>query len=199
MRPITVCLVIVLVSAIALVTGCGGGDSSPSTLSGTVVDAGTLQPLANASVVVTTGVSTVTDATGFFFFDSFNPGVSSVSVAAPGYVTQVVNVPAGGGDKSVGTVFLTPAPVAGTGNVTGIITEGGVAAANAVITSGGRTARSRSDGVYVLYNVPAGFQTVQVVNAAGTMGGSKNVSVSAASTVTADIPLTTSPPPPPPG
>lgn len=196
MRPITACLVIALIIAVAMVAGCGGGGSTSSSLSGTVVDGGTLQPLAGA-VVVAGGAEATTDANGDFFIASISPGLSSINVSATGYVTQFPPVSAGSGDKSVGTVFLAPAPVAGAGNVTGIITEGGAPAISAVITSAGHSARSRANGTYVLYNVPSGFQTIHAVNAASTMAGSKNVTVISASTVVADIPLTTAPPPPP--
>lgn len=196
MRASIVCLVIALTISVALVAGCGGGRSATSTLSGTVVDAGTLQPIAGA-FVVGGGLNATTDADGDFFCDGISPGASSVTVAATGYVNQVVDVPAGGGDKTVGIVYMVPAPVNGAGDVTGVITEGGVGAAGAAITSAGHAAKSRSDGTYTLYNVPAGFQTIKAINAAGTLAGSKNVSVNSSATVTADIPLTQAPPPAP--
>lgn len=199
MRPIIIGLVIALASAVAMVAGCGGGScGGGNTLSGTVVDAGSLQPIAGAQAIVG-GKAATTDANGLFVLECMGSGAVTVTVIDTNYVNSVVEVPAGSGDRSAGIVYLAPAPLPNTGNVTGIISQGGLAAAGAVITCAGHTSRSRSDGTYTLYNVLPGFQTITVVNAAGTLGGSKSVTVESGNTITANIPLTSTPPTPPSG
>lgn len=196
-------LVSVLAVAIAL-AGCGGGgDSSGNgggtiTVSGHVVDDGSLTFVQGARVVASTGQETTTDASGSFDLTGLPDSVSSVTVTKSGYTSTAVAVSAGSGDRSVGIVYLPPALLAGNGKVTGLVTSAGSGVGGAVITAVGASATSHSDGTFTLYNVPAGACTVSARSADGLSGGSANTTVVAGTSVSVSIALTTQPPPPPP-
>lgn len=180
---------------VALLTGCGGGGDGEVRLVGRVLDDGTLQPVVSARVAATGGPRDLTDATGAFDFGG-GPANGTVTVTAAGY--QPLQVPyAGGGEIDLGTLYLIPATVAGTGNISGTITSGGSAVAGATVRAAGLEARTRTNGVYRLYNVPAGFQTVFAVSPDSPTSGSRGVDVIVGDTVTADIQLTIQPPLPP--
>jgi hypothetical protein len=190
--------VAILVVALALmISGCGGGGGGSSSISGMVRDAGSLNPVAGAQVVAGSRL-TNTDATGEFLLEGAPTNAVMLSVTATGYLSQTVQAPAGSGLRYLPSpVYLVPAPLPETGNATGRITRAGQAEAGAVVRAGGRSAVSRGDGTYALYNVPVGFQTIFATSADGLTGGSTNVTIINQGTVTANIQLSTQPPPPP--
>jgi hypothetical protein len=201
-------LALLLVSAvlIVVVSGCGGGDDSDGgrVLSGRVVDAGSLEPLPGISVVAA-GREEITDDDGNWTMSNVGSGVSDVTITGTNYVNQTVSLSANGGSQDVGDTFLVPSPVNGAGNVSGFVTLAGNVVGGAVITAGGRTARSHSDaankGLYTLYNVPAGIVTLNATYTdpvtSATSGASSNVTVATAQTTSVNIPLTQQPPLPP--
>ena len=193
-----------LVAAALTLAGCGGGSDSGGgggsiiAVSGHVVDDGTLAAVAGARVVAATGESTTTDATGLFNLSGLADTVGTLTVTKTGYGTATASVTAGGGDQSVGFVYLPPALSSGNGKITGVVTASGSAVGGAVLTAGGQTATSRTTGVFTIYNVAAGAQTVQARSSDGLQGGSASTTVVSGGTSSVSIALTTSPPPPPP-
>lgn len=199
MRPAHLQLSIVVVIVLGLLLGgCGGGDGGVATsISGTVYDDGTLTAVEGAIVAATSATDTTTDSAGYFELSNVSSGLRSITVAADGYTTQAVTVAAGSGDKSVGLVYLEPAPRSGYGSVSGTITESGTVLGGAIVRCGGQTARTKSDGTYTVYNVAAGVQAVVAASSDGSTGGTTSVTVVSLGTVTANIALTTQPPAPP--
>ncbi|MEI6502665.1 MAG: hypothetical protein WCP21_16775, partial [Armatimonadota bacterium] len=122
MRPLTLCLVLVVICSALLLAGCGGSNSGASMLSGRVYDDGTRLPLSGIKVLIPSVQQVVTAADGLFVF---NRGASSLVVAGAGYLTQTVTVPTGGSQIDLGIIYLVPSPVAGYGNVSGNIVEAG--------------------------------------------------------------------------
>ena len=81
-----------LVAATALAVGlaaCDNGDLPPaaqfSSLTGTVVDGTTHQPIAGATVIVDTVLTTTTDDKGNFSFDKVPSGIVDYVITAKGY------------------------------------------------------------------------------------------------------------------
>lgn len=189
---------VVVVALVVTISGCGGGGAGgDSSISGYVRDAGSLQPIQNAQV--SGGGRTVsTDATGFFLLDPAPSNAVMLAVTAPGYLSQTYQAPAGNTLRYLPTpVYLVPAPVDNTGNISGVITQAGQLQSGAQVNAGGRQAISRNDGTYFLYNVPQGFQTVFATSADGLTGGSANTTVITHATAFVNIQLSTQPPPPP--
>ncbi len=82
----------VLLAALVLTLGlaaCDNNDLPPamqySSFTGTVLDAATNQPIANATVVVDTVLTTTTDANGAFLIDKVPSGIVDYVVSAKGY------------------------------------------------------------------------------------------------------------------
>ncbi len=179
-------------------------------IAGFVIDAGTLQPIVGARVVVVetssqavaasmepaASLETTTDANGYFELSGV-PSGATIKITKQGYSTLTQTV-TGSGDVDLGRIELPPAPISGTGNIEGRVTYGGQPAVGATVQAGGRTAVTRSDGSYKLFNVPAGTRTVTARSADGEASGSVTVTVPVDSTVTANIQLSIQPPPPPP-
>ncbi|MHB8997482.1 MAG: peptidase associated/transthyretin-like domain-containing protein [Armatimonadota bacterium] len=209
MRLSTIALL--LCSAVLIVmTGCGGGGDDDGggggrVLSGRVVDAGSLQPLSDIRVVVE-GRETTTGTDGNWQLSNVSANASSVTIAGTNYVSQSLTTAGDGRSQDFGDILLVPAPVNGTGNVTGFVTLAGNVVGGAVITAGGRTAVSRSDapnqGLYTLYNVPAGIATLNATytepGASTANGASFSVTVENMITTSANVTLGPQPPPPPP-
>ncbi len=189
--------------AAGLITGggCGGGGggttpSGPATIQGTVVDDGTLQPVAGATVSVGT-VSTQTADDGTWQLE-LQAGERTVVVAAEGYDQLQTEVTVQEGENQIGTSYLQPTVDAGRGVVSGSVGNGGNAA-GARIFSGTATATSRPDGTFMIYNLPEGSQTLTAVSADGEAAGYVLVDVEPDTTtwdVTIDLNIA---PPTPPG
>ena len=82
----------VLLSTLTLtlgLTGCPNNDLPPamqySSFKGTVLDAATNTPIANANVIVDTVLTTTTDANGAFVIDKVPSGIVDYVVSAKGY------------------------------------------------------------------------------------------------------------------
>lgn len=198
--------VLLTMALILTLAGCGGGgsDGAAKALVGRVVDAGSLQALSGVRIVGD-GRETLTGADGVWTLSGVSSSLASLTVTGQGYTAQLVAVPAGSSSLDLGDTFLVPAPVSGYGNITGVTTLAGNAVGGAVITAGGRTATSRSDGAnkgrYTLYNVPAGAVTVAATYTdpatSDTTGATFGLTVQSLTTATSNIRLTLQPPPPP--
>jgi hypothetical protein len=176
-----------------LLGGCGGGGGGTFTLVGEVRDAGTLAAIYNA--LVQAGATTNTDLAGSFLLSGAEGNTATFS--ANDYQTEEVPIPGSSGTVDLGTVYLAPLYVPGTANITGTVSQGGVPVQGAEVSCGTRRALTRADGTYILFNVPAGVQTVMAVSPDHLTGGSKNLNVFIGQPNIADIQLTLQPPPPP--
>src|SRR5580658_4538308 len=88
-----------LLAAVVLTLGlaaCDNGDLPPasqySSLRGTVVDAVTHQPIADATVIVDTVLTTTTDDKGNFAIDKVPSGIVDYVVTAKGYADLSMSV-----------------------------------------------------------------------------------------------------------
>ena len=82
-------------------------------LQGTVTDAGTGLPIANAAVQAVGPITrnTTTDANGFYSFPALSPGSYNVTVSKFGYLPQTVSgVLVADGDTTIQDFAMTPAP-----------------------------------------------------------------------------------------
>ncbi len=98
--------------ACGLLSACNNDDLPPSagfaTLTGTVVDDTTHQPIAGATVTVDTVLTATTDASGAFKISEVPSGIADYTVQAPGYalIEATTNVEPG----KVGQVAVTLDP-----------------------------------------------------------------------------------------
>lgn len=88
-----------LVAAALLVlplAACDNGDLPPGTkvssLTGTITDAATHQPIANATIIVDTVLTTTTDANGNFSIKEVPSGIVDYVVKAKGYADAAATV-----------------------------------------------------------------------------------------------------------
>lgn len=185
-----------VVTCLIALTGCGGDNGGVVvTVTGLVADDGDLSGLAGATVKVGNLTSEPTPASGAFSVAGVGIGQREFTVTREGYLatTVVLNVPPGGGN--LGTIYLRPVPAQGKGNVSGTVTDAGLPAVGATVTAGGQTARTKSDGSFVLYNLSPG--NVRVTARLGGKSGTATASVVAAQTTSVVISINTRPPDPP--
>ncbi len=189
-----VVFIVTLTFALALMSGCGGGGAQAVVrIVGTLLDDGSLQPVEDARVIAS-GVSGTTDANGAFDVADV-PAEGTVTFAATGYQNLVVTLTGRTGEVNLGEVYMTPTALAGTGTVTGTVSEvGGDPADEATVTAGDCTALTREDGSYTLYNVPSGYQKVRALSHDRSTRATVNVTVVAGDEVTADLQLGIYPP-----
>jgi len=84
--------------------------AATGTLQGTVTDADTTDPIANAQVDAD-GSDTLTNASGFYQFPNLPVGTYDVTASAPGYMTTTASgVPVTAGGTTVQDFALTPLP-----------------------------------------------------------------------------------------
>ena len=189
---------IVLIALLSALSGCGSGESdvgqtngnSVTTVTGTVTNAGTGAPLADATVAAT-GFSTTTDSNGNFTLTGVPPGPQTLTVSRSGFIstTKTVTVVAGT-SVSAGAIALTPLPAFGT--VTGAVTIAGAGAplSGATVAATGFSTTTDSNGNFTLTGVPPGPQTL-TVSRSGFISTTKTVTVVAGKTVsTGTITLT---------
>lgn len=102
-------------------TGCPNDDLPPamqySSFKGTVVDAATNKPIANATVVIDTVLTTTTDENGAFSIDKVPSGIVDYVVSAKGYVDVSASVNAEPGKPFALNVTMQSQPSAPQSNV----------------------------------------------------------------------------------
>ncbi len=81
-----------------MLSACDNGDLPPATqftpLSGVVTDSATHQPIAGATVIVDTVLTTTTDANGKFTFAKVPSGIMDYVVRAKGYADITASIEA---------------------------------------------------------------------------------------------------------
>ena len=180
-------------------SGCGsGGGGTGTTLHGKLLDDGTLTGIAGATVVAPGGQGITANADGSFTLGNLAQMPDSLTATAPGYQTLSVTVTEEAKKKgTVGALYLKPARVAGTGNISGIVTQAGLPAVGTSVRAGGKLAVTKADGTYTVHNVPMGSQAVAATSANGSAGATSSVTVISQTTVTVNLALSTQPPLPP--
>lgn len=172
-------------------TGCSSSDAVAVIITGIILHDGDHRPLAGVTVS-DNNVQTTSGADGRFTLAVSIDGATTLYALADGFEVAQRQVSAGQGAIDVGSLYLKPVLVAGRGKITGIVAQAGMPVSAAEVWSGGNRAVTDGDGVYSLYNVPAGQQTVTA--AVSGLSGSTSVMVISQRTVTADISVTTGPP-----
>lgn len=183
-----------------VIAGCGGGGGgvtpAQATVRGTLLNDGTLAPVAGATVRVGSA-SVQSDANGVFSIQA-PTGSQMIAITATGFQQLQTNVSVQDGVNQIGTRYLQPTLLAGRGAVSGTVRRGGAAAGGATIRSGNATGTSRADGTFSIYNLVAGSQTLTAVSADGLATGSATASVQAGTKISGvTISLGLTPPPPP--
>lgn len=167
------------------------GVTTTGTISGTVTDASTGNPIAGASVSTQpTTLLVTTDAQGNFSISNVTPGSYTVSASASGYLAGSASVTVTGGQTAAANLALQPEPT--TGTISGTVTEEGtsmpIAGASVSTQPATTTATSDAQGNYTISDVDEGSYTV-TASASGYMDDSTNVTVTAGQTSTADLAL----------
>lgn len=188
---------VIVVVATMLIAGCGGGGggvpAEPATVTGTVRDDASLDPVENAQVTI--GATTAqTNASGFFTIAT-TAGTRTIVITKNAYQTMNLTRTLSAGTTGVGTRYLRPALLAGNGAASGRVRFGGENIAGARVTSGGAEAITRADGTYGIYNLQAGERGLLAVDTGGDHVGSVAVHIVAGQTTAeTDIVLNLSPP-----
>jgi len=198
---VRVSLLLVLPLALFLF-GCGGGGGGGLLnliVSGVVADAGTLAGIPNATVS-SQGQTTNTLGDGSFILYNLTQNAATLTLGAAGYQGRQKEIRILGGAVNIGTLYLKPTHIGGTGIVTVQVTLGGFPLVGAfVFFDQSHTATTDQNARFTLYNIPAGVQTLTATNTARTVVGYVyDVPVPADGTVDAGVIDMRSGPPPPP-
>jgi thermitase len=179
-----------------LAVQCSSG-MAPGSVAGIVTDAATAAPLAGATVMAGSIVSSA-DSTGHYTLRGLTQGTYNVSAAAVGHMpaSKTIAVPSG----QTATADLALQPV--TGAVKGVVREAatGSPIVGARVSAGTVSSNTDSAGAYTLGGLAAGTYTI-TADASGYVQGSQPAEVLAGQTVTLDLSLnlrdTTTPMPTP--
>jgi len=153
----------------------------------------TSRRLAGASVTLSNGQRTLTDASGMFRFE-VAPGSYSLSASATGYLPRSHSRSVRANQETWGSLGLSPVPSGGAvGKVIGVVYASPSSSQRipgaSVWTSSGQRTTANASGVYTLSEVPAG--PVQVfASAPGYRDGAVDRVVKSAGQVWASVPLT---------
>ena len=169
---------------------CGSAPTT-GTLSGTVTDASTTAPLSGATVTLSNGAVTSTNAGGSYQFTSVAAGTYGLSAAKPGYATgSASGVVVTAGSTTTQNFALTPAPP-GTlqGTVTDASTKLAVGGATVTLSTGPSTTTNAS-GFYQFASLGAGTYNVTAAKAGYNSSTAIGVVVTSGGTTTQDFALT---------
>jgi len=171
--------------------GVGIDDTTATgSITGTVTDSGTGDPIAGASVSADTGQSTSTDGSGNYTLGGVPTGDRTVTASASGYVTLQAQTTVNDGGTSTVDFALDPEPVGGgTGTIKGRVTvQGGGKLAGVLVSTDSQSGTTNKGGRYTINDVPEGDHLV-TASKAGYDDASQVVSVAAGQTSTADFEL----------
>ena len=198
----TVTLLVALAATGTMMAGCGGGggDDPGVNVSGTVRDDSSLQPIQGATVQVAGSQPVTTDANGFFTVADISAGSRQMSIYGTGYQTLTSTFQVSVGGTNLGDVYLPVVASSGKGHISGLLLETFDAVSGqlddpvdgATIVAGGRTAVSKTDGSFSIYNITPG--PASVVAQSGTKLARGNVTVPADGTTSVTLRLSVSPP-----
>ncbi len=145
-----------------LIVGCSTCTATFGTVTGTVTDSSTGNPIQGASVSADTGQNDTTDQNGDYTLSNVPTGNRTITASASGYVMQQKPATVNDGQTTIVDFALDPEP-AGNGTIKGTVRDastgsklGGVL----VTTDTGESATTNNGGKYTIRNVPAGNRTV---------------------------------------
>ncbi|MBM3499294.1 MAG: carboxypeptidase-like regulatory domain-containing protein [Armatimonadetes bacterium] len=181
--------------------GCGGGgEAALALVTGQVVDDGSLQGIANATVRIGAARDD-TAADGTFIINDAPTGTQTLSITAAGHEAYQQGVSLAGGTNTLGLLYLPPTLAAGTGAITGtLVLSNGSRVEDGVVRSGAVSARSRSDGTgrFTLYSVPPGTPQVTFIDPVSGESAWRYITVTAGGLAdVGQVRLSSGPPPPP--
>jgi hypothetical protein len=144
-----------------LIKSGGFQDTSPGTISGTVVDASTGLPIAGAVFDLGGGISGVSSATGQFAIPNVPRGNYAATLSATGYMNQTYSIsfPAGAtGNLGVLALYAASSNTAPTSlTLNGLVVDGvsraPIAGATVTLVETGATATSGADGKFVFNGI----------------------------------------------
>jgi len=177
-----------LVSVVAAVAAIAP-PSATGTISGTVVDNDTLNPIAGASVTDGTRQA-ATDINGVYALIDVPEGTYTVTASATGYTSVSQTGVAVTADMTTTVDFSLIAIVIVYGAIDGVVTDvdTGLPIDGALVTDGTRQATTDTTGYYLISNVPEGTYTV-AASATGYQDVSQSVVVTGSLTSTANFTL----------
>ena len=166
-----------------------GQGPNAASLTGTVVDAATNQPIAGA--VVTVGSqSATTDANGAFTLNGLSAGAVSIVVSASGYNSATLTGSLANGSNSTGVVALSAATTNPT--LSGVVTDAGsgqpIGGATVAIQGTALIATTNSSGAYSIAGLTQTQFTV-VTTAPGYQSSSTSVTLTQLANATLNIAL----------
>lgn len=164
----------------------------PVAVSGVVLIEGTTTPVVGATVTID-GVSTTTDANGFYLFDRVEVGPHTVVVTAPDGYTLIgtpplIEVPGDSEEPiTAPTVYLVENP-----DLSGTVRAGDDGVAGVIVTASAGdasvTAVTDANGDYVFPRLPAGDYTITITTPEGyTVVGPSSQAESVATTDVVDV------------
>jgi hypothetical protein len=191
-------LFVLIIGACSWLKGCGGGGGGGGTLAtvtGYIADDSTLNGLSGAVVTIGGKDSDPSSVSGSFAVTTVPVGTRDLDVTLSGYQTFSGTVSLSAGSNYLGTLYLVPGTISGKGHISGIVRASGSAVAGARITAGGKTAYSKEDGTFAVYNLTPGNVTVQATS--GAMSGLGVAAVTSGGTASVTLSIGIGPPPPP--
>ncbi|NSW54749.1 MAG: carboxypeptidase regulatory-like domain-containing protein [Armatimonadetes bacterium] len=193
---ITGALVSVVFAALCL-SGCGGGggDVATADVTGTIQDDSSLAGLSGAVARVDSRTSAPTGPNGFFTVENVPVGTRQLVIALSGYQTVTVPITVNRGGTNIGTVYVPPVPIPGQGHIVGELRDNAGTVAGGTIVAGGKTAVSKPNGQFAIYNVAPGATAVTAQFSAKIARA--NITVTADQTTSVVLGLSVSPPTPP--
>ena len=158
---------------------------NPGTITGSVTDATSDQPVGGATVSYSGG-STTSDAAGHYAFSAVAEGNYTLTAAASGHGSASRAVAVAAGASVTQDFALPPSPGAITGTVTDAVSNTPIGGAS--VSYSGGSAVTDSAGQYTLSGVPVGTYTLDA-GASGYVNQSQLVTVTTGSTSTQDFAL----------
>jgi hypothetical protein len=171
------------------------GATAPTTgtLSGKVTNAANSAAISGATVSISGGGSTTTDASGNYTIGNVTPGNNlSVTASKSGFTSSTLSANVTAGNTTTLNFSLTAtAPTTGTlsGKVTNAAGGAGISGATVSISGGGSTTTDAS-GNYTINNVTPGNNLSVTASASGFTSSTLSASVTAGTTTTLNFSLT---------
>jgi hypothetical protein len=125
-------------------------------LTGKVFDSSTYTPIQDATISLSGGPLTSTDAQGIFFIQNTIPGTYQVTISAPGYIGQIYQVMIMEGvTTDMQTVYLISSPPSTTviGNVTDAATGNPIVGAKVEVLGMNISTKTDSAGTYTITGI----------------------------------------------
>lgn len=158
------------------------------TVSGIVRNAATNQPIPGATVMAA-GISATSGGNGSFTLSNIPAGVQTVSATAAGFNPASASVTVIAGANVTQDIAMTPLLGTITGTITNADNGDPIAGAAITVVETGLSTTSGSDGSFIVVNVPAGVQTLNVTASGFIAAQAAGVNVVGNGTVSQNVAL----------